>query len=187
MDNNNLYGADNNGVPGAGDSQQNGNPYEQQPYQGQQGNPYDQQPNQIQQGNPYDQQPNQIQQGNPYDQQPNQIQQGNPYGQQPNQGQQGNPYEQQNYYSNIPQEPQKDKASGMAIASMVCGILSIVLCCVWYISIILSIVAITLGIINMIKKYGGKGMAIAGIITGSFGVVLSILMMFGFIFASYMD
>ena len=39
----------------------------------------------------------------------------------------------------------------------------------------LSIAAIVLGIITIVKKYDGKGMAIAGIATGGVAIVLTIL------------
>lgn len=63
---------------------------------------------------------------------------------------------------------------GLAIASMVCGIVSIVCCCMWLFSLMLAIAAIVLGIIALNKKYDGKGMAIAGIITGGIGFLLSL-------------
>lgn len=64
---------------------------------------------------------------------------------------------------------------GMAIGSMVCGILSIVLCCFTYISVILSIVAIVLGIISKKKTTEGSGMALAGIITGGVGLLITVV------------
>ena len=65
---------------------------------------------------------------------------------------------------------------GFAIASLVCGCLSILCCFGGCISWIFSIVAIIMGIITISKKYDGRGFAIAGIITGSVGAVLSIIM-----------
>lgn len=79
-------------------------------------------------------------------------------------------YNQQGGY----QMEEPKKSSGLAIASMVCGILSIVLCCIWYLSVVLAIVAVVLGIVSNVKGMGGRGMAIAGIVTGVVGVVLSI-------------
>ena len=70
---------------------------------------------------------------------------------------------------------QPQGSNGMAIASMVCGILSLVLCCGMWISWILSAVAIILGAVSLAKKKGGSGMAIAGIVTGVFGLLFSIL------------
>lgn len=61
---------------------------------------------------------------------------------------------------------------GLAIASLVLGILAIVTALVWYIGIALGVLAIIFGAIS-IKN--GRKKAIAGIITGSVGVVLSLL------------
>lgn len=67
----------------------------------------------------------------------------------------------------------KKESSGLAIASMVVGILTLVLFCWWAIGFgfIMAVVAIVLGIISLKKKAGGKGMAIAGIVTGGVSVV----------------
>lgn len=80
-------------------------------------------------------------------------------------------------------EPEIEK--GMAITSMVLGIVSIVTsiicCCIPFISIVLGIVAVILGIIvinankeNTIKK--GKNFAISGIVLGALGIVFSIVL-----------
>lgn len=71
-------------------------------------------------------------------------------------------------------QDQPKRSSGLAIASMVCGILSVVICCGMWISWILSVVAIILGAVSLSKRQGGRGMAIAGIITAVFGLLLSI-------------
>jgi hypothetical protein len=72
--------------------------------------------------------------------------------------------------------------AGLAIASMCCGIASIVLsCCVPYISIFAAIAAIILGhkATTKIKanQASGAGMAKAGLITGYIGLVTSLLML----------
>ena len=66
-----------------------------------------------------------------------------------------------------------DGNKGMAIAAMILGIVSIVLCCIWYISIIAGVVAIVLGIMYN-KKNGKCGMATAGIVCGIIGMILAI-------------
>lgn len=63
------------------------------------------------------------------------------------------------------------ESKGLSIASMVLGIVSVVLFCIWYISVPCAILAIIFGIVG--KKKGGKGMAIAGLVLGI--VALSIL------------
>lgn len=65
---------------------------------------------------------------------------------------------------------------GVSIASLICGILALLCCCATYFSIILSIAAIVLGIIAIVKKYDGMGMAIAGIAVGGVAIVFCILM-----------
>ena len=55
---------------------------------------------------------------------------------------------------------------------MVLGIIALVLFCVFYISIPCAIVAIIFGILGL--KSTEKGMAIAGLVTGSIGLFISI-------------
>lgn len=59
---------------------------------------------------------------------------------------------------------------GFSIASMVLGIISIVLFCIWYLSIPCAILAIIFGIVGM--KKGAKGMAIAGLVLGIIAVAI---------------
>lgn len=82
-------------------------------------------------------------------------------------------------YDNSPMDyaPQP-KTSGMAMTSMILGILSIPLLCAFGIGIIPGIIAIILGIVALSaisrnpQRYGGRGMAIAGIATGAGGTLL---------------
>lgn len=62
--------------------------------------------------------------------------------------------------------------SGFAIASMVCGIISLVCCCLIWLSLVLGIAAVVLGVIALKSNCSGKGMAIAGIITGGIGIFI---------------
>lgn len=69
---------------------------------------------------------------------------------------------------------EKKSTSGLAVASMVCGILSIVFaCCIPCMGIILSIVGLVLGIISQAKQK--NGFSLAGIITASFGLAFGII------------
>lgn len=63
------------------------------------------------------------------------------------------------------------ESKGLSIASMVLGIISVVLFCIWYVSIPCAILAIIFGIVGM--KKGGRGMGIAGLVLGI--VALAIL------------
>ena len=95
-------------------------------------------------------------------------------------GYQSQPYqapESQPSYQAYPVDGGQRQSNGLAIGSMICGILSLVLCCGMWISWILSLVALGLGIASLVKKAGGKGMAIAGIVTAVFGLVFSIGML----------
>lgn len=83
----------------------------------------------------------------------------------------------QQYYSAGGNEKPEGQGGyiGISIASLVCGIFAIICCCATTFSILLSVAAIALGIVAIVKKYDGKGMAIAGIATGGIAIVLTIL------------
>lgn len=67
-------------------------------------------------------------------------------------------------------------SNGMAIASMVLGIVALVFgCCLWYISIPCSIVGLILGGVSLAQKRGGKGMAIAGIVLSAIGIIVAVI------------
>lgn len=72
----------------------------------------------------------------------------------------------------FPQQP-KDPKKGLAIASLVLGIVSLVFGCAFYLAIPCGIIAIILGAVSV--KSTAKGMAIAGIILGSLGIVASVI------------
>jgi hypothetical protein len=82
-----------------------------------------------------------------------------------------------------PAGPQQSQ--GLAIGALVCGIISIVSVCVWFLSIPLGIVAVILGIVGKGKaqrgEAGGQGLAKAGLILGAIGVVLSLVLHIAFI------
>ncbi|RYX78637.1 DUF4190 domain-containing protein [bacterium] len=67
---------------------------------------------------------------------------------------------------------QQPNRRSYAIASLVLGILAIVTSLVWFIAIILGVIAIIFGILAI--KSADRGKALAGIITGSLGVVMGI-------------
>lgn len=66
------------------------------------------------------------------------------------------------------------KSGGLAVGSLVCGIIALV--GFWSVipSAILAIVGVVLGIVNIAKKNPSKGMAIAGIIVSILGFLLSV-------------
>ncbi len=80
------------------------------------------------------------------------------------------------YYAENPYaEKQGGGNIGFAIASLVCGIISLLCCCLGLFSAVLAIAAIVLGIITLCFKYDGKGMAIAGIATGGVAIVIVVI------------
>lgn len=72
--------------------------------------------------------------------------------------------------------PEPEDGPGFAIAGMVCGILSILCCCVWYVGLVLAIVGLVLSIISLKQHKPGRGMAIAGVICSAIGLGIGLLM-----------
>lgn len=68
-----------------------------------------------------------------------------------------------------PVAPVSEPGKGLAIASMVCGIVSF-----FFFGLVLSVVALVLGLVAKNKGYTG-GMATAGVATGSVALGLSLL------------
>ncbi len=64
---------------------------------------------------------------------------------------------------------------GFAIGSLVCGCLSIFCCFLACLSAPISIAGIILGGVTLFKKYDGRGLAIAGIVTAGVGLVLQVV------------
>lgn len=99
---------------------------------------------------------------------------------------QGTIYNDQSYQNNNG-GPVKGQGTGLGIASMVLGIVSIpMMCCggVSFLCIVLGIVSIVLGIVQIVKNEK-KGMAIAGIVCSAVAIVLYIcLFAFGAILLS---
>lgn len=74
-----------------------------------------------------------------------------------------------------PAQPQKKSNKiGFAIASLVLGLLSILSCCI-LIGAVFGIPGLIVGIIPLVKKYDGKGMAIAGVITSVIGIIICVI------------
>ncbi|MBR4199853.1 MAG: DUF4190 domain-containing protein [Oscillospiraceae bacterium] len=79
---------------------------------------------------------------------------------------------------NIPQQ-QKEKKSGLAIAALILGIVSLVGICCCGLNIITGPLAIIFGIIVLAKKQNGTGLAITGIVLAA----ISLIMVLGVVFA----
>lgn len=72
-----------------------------------------------------------------------------------------------------------NKTDGLGIASMVCGITSLLFCCLPLMGLIVAIVGLVLGIVSQKRK--PNGFAIAGIITSAFGIAFGIILTIGLI------
>jgi hypothetical protein len=88
---------------------------------------------------------------------------------------------------------QMQRTSGKAIAALVLGIVSV--CIAAYLGVICGVIGLVLGILGMKEvdrnpqAVKGKGMAIAGVVLGSIGIVLQIifLFIFGLAFAAIFE
>ena len=76
---------------------------------------------------------------------------------------------------------------GLGVASMVLGIISLVLFCFWFISIPCALISLILGIVGLSKaKSAGmnNGMAVAGIVCSAIALVLMVML---FIFGAVLN
>ena len=71
------------------------------------------------------------------------------------------------------QYPIKKKRNSMAIASMILGIVSMVMCCIIYVSVPCAVLSVVLGAVTLRK--GKSAMAVAGIILGAISIAIAVL------------
>ena len=77
--------------------------------------------------------------------------------------------------------PGQRQSQGLAIGSMICGILALIGCCLWLVSGPLALAAVITGHIALSKikanpaANGGKGMATTGLVTGYLGLIGAIV------------
>ena len=96
--------------------------------------------------------------------------------------QQGNPYQNNSYQSGqdmsyayeLKRQQELENKKGLAVGSLVCGVIAVTLCCC--IGWLPGVIAIILGVVSLVKKRGGKGMAIGGIVTGAIGFGFGLIM-----------
>lgn len=84
----------------------------------------------------------------------------------------------QPYQGNIYAQPgESNSANGKAVASLVCGIFSLLLCCCYGVpAIILGIIAIVLAVLSKKDNMGQMpGMAVAGLVLGIIGIVMGVI------------
>jgi hypothetical protein len=155
---------------------QSQNQMNNQQYNNQQQSGENQYNNQQPQENQYN---NQQQPGQSlYNQQPNYQSQNNNQSQNQQYQYSGQPQFRQSY-NNYQQQP--DNNNGMAIGSLVCGIISILVncCTAWFISLPTAIAGIILGIMTIKNNKAGRTMAIIGIVLSSIGALIGIIVLIG--------
>lgn len=75
-------------------------------------------------------------------------------------------------------EGQTNGGAGLGIASMVLGIVALVLsCCFYYISIPCAIISIIFSAVSMKGNRAGKGMAIAGLVCSIISLIPAVFVM----------
>ena len=88
------------------------------------------------------------------------------------------PYEQSHPSSDYPSQPPRNgiRSSLMARAALICGILSIVSCMVFYISIPLGAIAILLGLLSKGGANSVSSKAFGGMVCGISGIILTVFL-----------
>lgn len=76
--------------------------------------------------------------------------------------------------------PQQEKKTGMAIAALVLGIVSLIGLCCCGLNIITAPLAIIFGIISLVKKYDGTGLSITGIVLAALSLIMMLSVLFSF-------
>lgn len=90
-----------------------------------------------------------------------------------------NPYQQTNLY----QEPYQPVSQGFGVASMILGILALVLFCSC-VNLILAAISIIFGIIQLATPESKKGMAITGLITSGLSILLFLIFVVSFVLSA---
>lgn len=76
---------------------------------------------------------------------------------------------------------QPKKSAGLAIASMVLGIVSLVLgCCIPYVTFFTALVGLVMSGASLGMKMGGKGMAIAGLVCNIISLIPAVIVLLAF-------
>lgn len=86
----------------------------------------------------------------------------------------GGSYQQNNTWQGAPYQQNSQPGNGFGIASMILGILSLVLFCTC-LNIPLAILSVIFAIVHLNRRVGSGGFAVAGIITSVVSVILTII------------
>lgn len=82
-----------------------------------------------------------------------------------------NPFE-DNYLFNTVNPNGRRKTYSWSVSSLICGIISVVCCCIGYGAVVLGILAIVFSIISRKNLGYFDGMAVAGLVLGIMGFIL---------------
>lgn len=86
----------------------------------------------------------------------------------------GGSYQQNNTWQGAPYQQNSQPGNGFGVASMILGILSLVLFCTC-LNIPLAILSVVFAIVHLNRRAGSGGFAVAGIITSVVSVILTII------------
>ena len=67
---------------------------------------------------------------------------------------------------------EQNASKGLSAASLILGILSMLCCCIGF---PFAIIGIILAIVSLVKHKGGKGLAVAGLITSGITMIISVI------------
>ncbi len=84
-------------------------------------------------------------------------------------------YNRYNGYNGIQPQVNPNQFNGCAIAGLVLGIISLVICCTSFIALLVSGAGLTCSILGL-RSYSKKGCAIAGLICSIAGLLMSLFM-----------
>jgi hypothetical protein len=71
-------------------------------------------------------------------------------------------------------QPAPNTGIGFSIASLVCGIISVLCCCTSALAFMCAVAGLVLGIYACYRGFAGKGLAIAGIVFSGIGLIFSL-------------
>ena len=93
-----------------------------------------------------------------------------------NNGYNNNPFDEDNedYLFKMVTNKGRRKTYGWSVASMVCGIISVICCCTGYAGVVLGALAIVFAVISRKNLGYFDGMAVAGLVLGIIGFVFGI-------------
>ncbi|ADL52762.1 DUF4190 domain-containing protein [Clostridium cellulovorans] len=79
--------------------------------------------------------------------------------------------------SEFNQNGYQNESKGLAIASMILGIVSVVTSCLWFVAGPCGLIGLILGIVSKVKKQGGSGFSTAGIILSVIGLIICLVLL----------